>query len=151
MPSGRAEFRYTVPALQINSVQMARFKQLASVRFRDFHAQYLTENHGDALVNLDRVERPLIEIAPERLRQLVAGRIERGQEHGLSDTTALFQFVLLCFLVSPSFDQHPGIATALHDDLVPPNQCMKAIVASMTDDDWDEVRAANDASAWSRS
>ena len=63
----------------------------------------------------------------------------RARAHGLREDRDLVAFVEVALLVSPRFDEHPAFAAALRDQAVPPEHRMDALLATLTDEAWDEA------------
>lgn len=111
----------------------------------------------DDLVN--RTIEFLQEEAPEELAglsldlvaQLVASGIARASSHGLTQESAIQDYVLLMFEVAPNFDQHPAFAKALRDTAaegVDEDARIHAILERVTVEEWNQAAENYDENAW---
>jgi len=135
-------------ALRIRPAQLAQLEDVAQAHFRDSIVRHLLQNHGRAPVRVEGADTHLAELRPELLQTMVASALARGRAHGLHEARALTAFAVLSVLVAPTFDLYPEIAAALKQDATPPDECMEAITTSMTDADWEAVRAVSEPDAW---
>lgn len=134
--------------MQIRATQLAEFEAVAEFRFCDTVVDYISAHHGSIAVPLGKGEVQIERIPRPQIRAMVDAALKRGRGHGLASAAILTSFVVLAFLVAPDFDDHPDIRSALHDDLVPPDHCMRDIVESMTDGDWETIRAGSYVNDW---
>lgn len=83
--------------------------------------------------------------------QLVANGITRARSHGLTQESAIQDFVLLMFEVAPNFDQHPAFAKALRDtaeEAIDEDARIHAILERVTVEEWNQAADRYDENAW---
>jgi hypothetical protein len=134
--------------LKIRSEQMAVFQPVADAGFVARVADFLREQYGDAEVRLAEGTMTIKEIAPERLRAMVAQGVARGRGYGMKWESSLTTFVTLRFLVAPNFDEHPLIARALGDEQVDAEARVSGLTQTVTEANWQAARQAYDVRAW---
>jgi hypothetical protein len=112
----------------------------------------------DALL-VNRTVEFLQEEAPEELQglsldlvmRLVSNGIERARSHGLTQESAIQDFVLLMFEVAPNFDQHPAFAKALRDTAdqgIDEDARIHSILERVTVEEWNQAAEGYDENAW---
>jgi hypothetical protein len=103
------------------------------------------EPNDDELV--EHITDHLAEEQAEVLEGLSDGEIEhrirqglaRAKALGFSNPEAATAFVTLMFLVSPNFDQQPGIAAAIRSSSGTPSERLRTLFSKTREEDWDEA------------
>ena len=134
--------------LKIRREQFEVFEPVAEAAFIRRVAEHLRASHADAVVQFPNEVILVKQIADERLRRLTKEAITRARNYGLSWESAVTAFVVLMFVASPNFDQHPLIQRILKDERVPADSRMDQLWERTTDENWEAVRKNYDPAAW---
>jgi hypothetical protein len=97
---------------------------------------HLCDEHPESVAGLKDSE----------IKSRIRAGIIRARSHGLDTDGSATAFVSLMFLVAPDFDRQPAIRRALTSKDQPPDDRIKTLFASTSEDDWAE--AASRSSGW---
>jgi hypothetical protein len=89
-------------------------------------------------------------IASEELDRRIRNGIARAVDYGITLVAGIAAFVGMMFEIAPNFDEQPGIARALLDPAIDPNQRMMELPLRTTDEDWQHAVLSYDPRAWDR-
>ncbi|WP_437518059.1 hypothetical protein [Sorangium sp. So ce1099] len=97
--------------------------------------------HGEATASL----------SDDELRFRIRHGLERGRAHGLTWESSLTVFVAHMIELCPAFDEHPAAARVLADASLPPDERVEALLAHLSDDEWEEAaRVCDPVAYWAR-
>ena len=99
--------------------------------------EYLRAEHADTIVKVSAGTVTLADLPDETLLDLVRPRLRRARDYGMTWESTLTAFVVLTFVVSPSFDQHPAIRRLLTDDTVEPDLRIDQLWEHTSEEDWE--------------
>jgi len=109
---------------------------------------HLRKTRPQEVVRLPGGPTTIAEIPDEILPVMVRGGIARAREYGITSSSTLAGFVSLMFISAPNFDDHPLLKRALLDNDTDPNSRLEKLIQDSTEQNWEAVRQAYDASAW---
>lgn len=125
---------------KIKSEQIRLFQPEAEEAFVARVAEYIRENHADALVRLpDAAATKTAALPDEIFRALVRGGVKRGRAYGIELKSTLISFVVLLFIVAPNFDRHPTARKFFKETEPIDDEAFQALLDEMTDADWEEI------------
>jgi hypothetical protein len=84
----------------------------------------------------------------DELRFRVRHAIEKARSYGLTYESSITTFVAHMMTVNPAFDEHPAVQRALRDPDVAPDGRMTAMMATVSDMDWEEAARQRDRAAY---
>ena len=134
--------------LKIRPEQSEAFQPVAEAAFVAEVVDYLRKTRPQEVVRLPGGPTTIAEISDEILSVMVRGGIARGREYGITSSSTLAGFVSLMFISAPNFDDHPLLKRALLDNDTDPNGRLEKLIQDSTEQNWEAVRQAYDASAW---
>jgi hypothetical protein len=112
--------------LIIREPQMDVFQRAADIRFSRQLAALLHREHPDCVKDLS--------VAAIEEQSLQA--INRATSYGLKNNRDVLVFVLMTFVVSPNFDEHPAFRRILTDDYIPDEEKMPLIFSRVNGVHW---------------
>ncbi len=118
--------------LSIRPEQLVALDAAADARLAGEVAAHLSEEYADAIRGT----------SSEELRRRVTASIALAREHGLTSARTLGSFVVLRFVVGPSFHRHPAVRSVLAQG----ERGFDALTA-LDAEVWQEARG-NDDGAW---
>jgi hypothetical protein len=90
-------------------------------------------------------------LADHVLRRRIVHGIAKGRSYGLTWEYSLTVFVAHMFGINPEFDKHPAVHRGLNDASLAPDLRIDALIAGVTDDEWEEAARQSDPVAyWKR-
>jgi len=134
--------------LKIRPEQSEAFQPVAEAAFVAEVVDYLKKTRPQEVVRLLGGPTTIAEIPDEILSVMVRGGIARAREYGITSSSTLAGFVSLMFISAPNFDDHPLLKRALLDNETDPNSRLEKLIQDSTEQNWEAVRQAYDASAW---
>jgi hypothetical protein len=134
--------------LKIRPEQSEAFQPVAEAAFVAEVVDYLRKTRRQEVVRLPGGPTTIAEIPDDILSVMVRGGIARAREYGITSSSTLAGFVSLMFISAPNFDDHPLLKRALHDNDTDPNSRLEKLIQDSTEQNWEAVRQAYDASAW---
>ena len=134
--------------LKIRPEQSEAFQPVAEAAFVAEVVDYLRKTRPQEVVRLPGGPTTIAEIPDEILSVMVRGGIARAREYGITSSSTLAGFVSLMFISAPNFDDHPLLKRALLDNETDPNSRLEKLIQDSTEQNWEAVRQAYDASAW---
>jgi len=134
--------------LKIRPEQSEAFQPVAEAAFVAEVVDYLRKTRPQEVVRLPGGPTTIAEIPDEILSVMVRGGIARAREYGITWRSTLAGFVALMFISAPNFDDHPLLKRALLDNDTDPNSRLEKLIQDSTEQNWEAVRQAYDASAW---
>jgi hypothetical protein len=134
--------------LKIRPEQSEAFQPVAEAAFVAEVVDYLRKTRPQEVVRLPGGPTTIAEIPDEILSVMVRGGIARARDYGITSSSALAGFVSLMFISAPNFDDHPLLKRALQDNDTDPNSRLEKLIQDSTEQNWEAVRQAYDASAW---
>ena len=134
--------------LKIRPEQSEAFQPVAEAAFVAEVVDYMRKTRPQEVVRLPGGPTTIAEIPDEILPAMVRGGIARAREYGITSSSTLAGFVSLMFISAPNFDDHPLLKRALLDNDTDPNSRLEKLIQDSTEQNWEAVRQAYDASAW---
>ena len=134
--------------LKIRPEQSEAFQPVAEAAFVAEVVDHLRKTRPQEVVRLPGGPTTIAEIPDEILPVMVRGGIARAREYGITSSSTLAGFVSLMFIAAPNFDDHPLLKRALLDNDTHPNSRLEKLIQDSTEQNWEAVRQAYDASAW---
>jgi len=134
--------------LKIRPEQSEAFQPVAEAAFVAEVVDHLRKTRPQEVVRLPGGPTTIAEIPDEILPVMVRGGIARAREYGITSSSTLAGFVSLMFISAPNFDDHPLLKRALLDNDTDPNSRLEKLIQDSTEQNWEAVRQAYDASAW---
>jgi hypothetical protein len=134
--------------LKIRPEQSEAFRPVAEAAFVAEVVDYLRKTRPQEVVRLPGGPTTIAEIPDEILSAMVRGGIARAREYGITSSSTLAGFVSLMFISAPNFDDHPLLKRALLDNETDPNSRLEKLIQDSTEQNWEAVKQAYDASAW---
>ena len=134
--------------LKIRPEQSEAFQPVAEAAFVAEVVDYLRKTRPQEVVRLPGGPTTTAEIPDEILSSMVRDGIARARQYGITWRSTLAGFVSLMFISAPNFDDHPLLKRALLDNETDPNSRLDKLIQDSTEQNWEAVRQAYDASAW---
>jgi len=128
----------TPKILNIREEQMDVFQQQAEIKFVDYVAKQLRNNHAEVVKD----------IPEDKLHKRVEYGIQRAREYGLTWQNDLTVFVTLMFEIAPDFDKFPAFREYLTDKTVEPDERMDLLLSETTEIDWEDAQEASAKTGW---
>ena len=122
----------------IRDEQMSALQEKAEDDLENEIVRFLQTDYPDIVDGLD----------PDILQRMVRVGIERARSYELTWRYSISMFVSLMFMFAPNFDEHPAVNARLTNPVAPPNYLIDSVADATTSDEWAEVRAIYDNSAW---
>ena len=134
--------------LKIRPEQSEAFQPVAEAAFVAEVVDYLRKTRPQEVVRFPGGPTTIAEIPDEILSSMVRDGIARARKYGITWRSTLAGFVSLMFISAPNFDDHPLLKRALLDNDTDPNSRLEKLIQDSTEQNWEAVRQAYDASAW---
>ena len=134
--------------IKIRPEQSEAFQPVAEAAFVAEVVDYLRKTRPQEVVRLPGGQTTIAEIPDEILSSMVRDGIARARKYGITWRSTLTGFVALMFISAPNFDDHPLLKRALLDNETDPNSRLDKLIQDSTEQNWEAVRQAYDASAW---
>lgn len=115
--------------LTIRPEQLAALSDVVRAETRRRVAQHLRREHGEAAAGLDDAA----------LAAFVDAGIARARAYALTNERDVAWFAAMLLEVSPAFDSHPRVRALLSDPATPPDQRVRRVVESLSDQEWEEA------------
>ena len=116
--------------LTIRTAQIEAFKHSARTRFAKTVAADLRKTHPEAVFHLDDAT----------LQAQVLKGIERAGRYGITQQNHAQAFVILRFVIAPTFYRFPPIYAILTDPDTPDDQRLATLVNDITPEQWTEAQ-----------
>ena len=133
---------------QVRNEQMQAFQPEADTVFVRRLASEIRARQAETVVRLPTSTMPVRELPEATLREMVRDGIERARGYGMTSEAGLACFVVLMFVVSPNFDEHPAIKLRLTDEKVQADARVKGLPKTVAEPDWEAARSSYEPSAW---
>jgi hypothetical protein len=124
----------------IRPEQYQEFTRLAETSFVDRGIKFLRE----------KVPNEVNPLPAELLRERVEFCVNRAKGYGITWQSSLLTFVTLMFEVGPGFDQHLQVHHILTDRRFAPNERIRWLFKSLSEQDWRDVKATANNVGWER-
>lgn len=118
--------------LKISPEQMQVLQLEEDRKFARVVAAYLRTEHSDAVAVLDSAN----------LEARILMGFTAARRHRLTWRSSLQAFVVLMFLTSPRFDEHPAVQRVLDDPALAANSQLDVLMERTSAADWAAIRAA---------
>lgn len=135
--------------LKVRQEQLDAFKPQADAAFIARTVEHLREHHSEAIVQLQENSAAVKDLSDEIIHELVRNGVVRAYAYGMNAEASLAAFVVIMFVVAPSFDKHPLIERVLRDASIPPDSRIDQLWERTSEQNWEAVKQSYDASAWS--
>jgi len=115
--------------LVLRSHQRQMFRDVRRAQLARRVAAHLRDNHPDDILGPGEAE----------LLELVAERLQRARDYGMTWESSLAAFACLTFTIAARFDEHPAVKKVLEDPDIPPNLRVEMLLAQLTDEEWEQA------------
>lgn len=124
--------------MKIRNEQIEAFKTAADEAFadsllKDLHAEYAEDIDG---------------LTDETILKRIHYGLSRARRYEITRDAGLAAFVLLMFVVTPHFDEHPDIAEVFQNQDIQPDMRTKWILRNTTNNEWDKVKQHGRKNPW---
>ena len=128
--------------------QLEAFQSPAEAAFVARLVEHLRTHHAEAIVQLPEHSAAVKELPDEIIHEMVRNGIARAHLYGMHAEASLAAFVVIMFVVAPSFDRHPLIERILREESIPADSRIDQLWERTSEQNWDAVKETYDASAW---
>src|SRR5262245_49870759 len=133
--------------IKIRPEQSEAFQPVAEAAFVAEVVDYLRKTRPQEVVRLPGGQTTIAEIPDEILSSMVRHGIAPARKYGTTWRTTRSGFVARMFISAPNSAHHPLLKRALLDNATDPNSRLEKLIQDSTEQNWEAVRQAYDASA----
>jgi hypothetical protein len=123
--------------LKIRPEQLEAFQPSAEAAFESRVIEYLRFEHADVVVRHHTGSITVADIKEEPLLEMIRTRLQRARDYGMSWESSLMAFMVLTFVVSPTFDHQPAIRRVLLDETIEPDLRIDQLWEQTSEEDWE--------------
>jgi hypothetical protein len=133
---------------KIRPEQLEAFEPVADAAFVVRVVQHLRDEHADEVVSLPDREYTVAGLDEETIAEMARTGIAKARSYGFTWESSITAFVVLMFVVAPSFDNHPLIKRALNDTSPDENSRIENLFERTSSENWDVAAQSYDSAAW---